>query len=323
MKSNIISKCIICASIFASIFTLSSCEKDLQDEINGSGWNHERSIINIQLENQIGKATIENISATEGIIELSINVGAQASMATVKIVDMEISYQAESSVKIGETVNLSNGSTDIKVKATTGEVRTYTISANSFTEDIEGTWDIKSLTIYGGTGPEYGGGAVMQLSDKPWCWSEVYGPEVECDNQLVFKMTGVAEDGSTMGTCLNNAGADGKYADFMFMAAVNKEGDSDIDLEHFYRQIPEGESTWVRNYSDNTITFTDKNGIKTVGKLVSAGEIDCGNGKSHTVETNAFQFSLNGTDDWTNIYSDYDKFAKKPRIYWIGVTKVK
>ena len=106
------------------------------------------------------------------------------------------------------------------------------------------------------------------------------------------------------------------------MGDGNKENPGvDIDLKKFYRQIPEGESTWVRDYAANTITFTDKEGRKTTGSLVAAGTEDLGNGLSMTIDRNAFAFNLSGTDDWTNIYSDYDKFVKKVRRYWISVSK--
>lgn len=79
----------------------------------------------------------------------------------------------------------------------------------------------------------------------------------------------------------------------------------------------------MRDYSAGTITFTDKDGRQTVGSFIGAGEVNCGNGKKFTVANNAFQFNLKGTDDWKNIYSDYDKFVKRPRIFWVSVTKVK
>ena len=222
-------------------------------------------------------------------------------------------------------MNFENGSrsASITVTSATGETRNYTITVSgNFMETLVGTWDVKKLTIYGGTGPEYGGGAVMQLTDKPWCWSETYGPQAECDNVLTFTMTGVTDEGNTSGICINDAGADGKYADFIFLGDGNKENPGvDIDLKKFYRQIPEGESTWVRDYAANTITFTDKEGRKTTGSLVAAGTEDLGNGLSMTIERNAFAFNLSGTDDWTNIYSDYDKFVKKVRRYWISVSK--
>lgn len=322
-KETAMRKRISCVLFTLCALILQSCVKDMQDDINNGGWNHERSVISISFENQIGNATIENIDDKNGEIELSINVGAQPSMASVRLDQLEVSYQAKSSIKVGDVLDLSSGSASFTVAATTGETRTYTIKANEFSESLEGTWTINDLTVYGGTGPEYGGGAVMRLADKSWCWSSAYGPTTECDNTLTFKLTGVSAKGNPMGTCVNDAGKDGKYANFVFLAAMNKEGNEDIDLKKFYRQIPEGESTWERDYSAGTITFTDKNGHQTTGKLLDAGTVSVGNGKSFTVANNAFQFDLKGTDDWTNIYSDYDKFVKRPRVFWVSVTKQK
>ena len=311
------------ASFMICILALQSCVKDLQDDVNNGGWNHERSVIGIEFENQIGAASIENADATTGHIDLAINVGAQPSMTSVKLKKLDLSFQATSSVKVGDALDFSNGQASFTVTSTLGETRTYTIHVSEFTESLVGTYQVNTLTIFGGTGPEYGGGAIMQLADKPWCWSDTYGPDAECDNTLTFTLTGVTDDGSTTGTCINNAGDDGKYADFMFQGSMNKEEEGvDIDLKKFYRQIPEGESTWIRNYSEGTVTFISKDGRTTVGQFVEAGTIDVGYDKSFTVDNLAFQFSLNGTDDWTNIYSDYDKFAKKPRILWVSVTKV-
>ena len=112
---------------------------------------------------------------------------------------------------------------------------------------------------------------------------------------------------------------------------MNKEGSVDIDLRKFYRQIPVGESSWLRNYSENTITFTDRSGRSTVASLIDKGEHVIGqtgsNGndmkdKTFDFTSEAFQFKLQGTDDWTNIYSDYDKFAKKPRTFFVLVERV-
>lgn len=311
------------ASFMICVLALQSCVKDLQDDVNKGGWNHERSVIGIEFENQIGVASIENADATTGNIDLAINVGSQPSMTSVKLKKLDLSFQATSSVKVGDALDFSNGQASFTVTSTLGEIRTYTIHVSEFTESLLGSYQVNALTVYGGTGPEWGGGAVMQLADKPWCWSDTYGPDVECDNTLTFTLTGVTEDGSTTGTCINNAGDDGKYADFIFQGSMNKEEEGvDIDLKHFYRQIPEGESTWIRNYSEGTITFISKEGKTTVGQLVEAGTIDVGYDTSFTVDNQAFQFSLSGTDDWTNIYSDYDKFVKKPRIFWVCVTKV-
>lgn len=301
-----------------------ACVKDLQDDVNDGGWNHERTVIDIQFENQVGTATIETVDATTGDITLAINVDAVPNLSNIKLKKLEASYQAVPSIRVGDALNFENATRTaaLIVTSTTGEQREYTIHVTEFKETLVGTWNVNQLTVYGGTGPEYGGGGVMPLSDKSWCWSDQTGPQVECDNVLTFTMTGVSDEGNTSGTCVNAAGADGKYADFIFLGSMNKDNPGvDLDLKKFYRQIPVGESTWVRDYAAKTITFTDVHGTKTVGSLVDAGTEDLGNGLSMKVEHSAFAFNLNGTDDWTNIYSDYDKFAKKARRFWISVTK--
>lgn len=301
-----------------------SCLKDPQSDVNDGGWNHERSIIDIKFENQVGKAVIENTDSSTGEIALTINAAAVPDLSNIKLSKLQTSYQAMSSVAIGEVLNFENETktASLTVTATTGETREYKIYVTEFIESIVGVWDINKLVVYGGTGAEYGGGGVMQLADKSWCWSDTYGPQVECDNFITFTMTGITDDGNTKGVCLNNAGADGKYADFIFEGAQNKDNPGvDLDLKKFYRQIPEGESTWERNYAAGTITFVDASGKRTTGSLVNAGTEDLGNGLSMAIENNAFAFNPNGTDDWNNIYSDYDKFAKKVRRYWVCVTK--
>ena len=306
------------------VLTQTGCVKDLQDDVNAGGWNHERSITGITFENQVGTAIIEEVSDTEGIVEVTINMTAVPDLSAVKVSKLELSYQATASVEPGDVLNFENESksASIVVTTTTGEQREYVVTVSEFMEDLVGTYDVTGLMVYAGTGPEYGGAAVMALSDKPWCWSETYGPQAECDNVLTFTMTDISAEGNTNGICVNDAGADGKYADFLFLGSGNMENPGvDVDLRHFYRQIPEGESTWVRDYAANTITFTDQDGRRTTASLQSAGTEDLGNGLSMTIGDQAFSFALSGTDDWTNIYSDYDKFVKNPRRLWVLLTK--
>lgn len=52
--------------LVAVAFAMQSCVKDLQDDIQDGGWNHERSIISIAFENQIGNASIDNVDAETG-----------------------------------------------------------------------------------------------------------------------------------------------------------------------------------------------------------------------------------------------------------------
>ncbi|MDE6330964.1 MAG: hypothetical protein K2L80_00015 [Muribaculaceae bacterium] len=298
------------------------CVKDLQDEINNGNWNHERQVLEIKFENQVGLATIETIDATSGTIDIAINVGAVPDLSDIRLESMLLSYQATASIKPGDALNFENPqrAATMSVTSTTGETRVYTVHVNEFTEDVTGSWTVEVLTVYGGTGPEYGGGAIMPLADKPWCWNEATGPMAECDNILTFTLEGVTDEGNTYGTCVNNPGADGKYFDAIYIGN-NPESGQNVDLRHFFRQIPEGESKWTRDYSSGTISFTDKDGRITTGAFVGACTEDMGYDKTFTITDNAFEFNLNGTDDWTNIYTDYDKFVKKPRKFWITVKK--
>jgi hypothetical protein len=137
---------------------------------------------------------------------------------------------------------------------------------------------------------------------------------------LTFTLEGATDEGNTYGKCVNDAGSDGKYFDALYIGN-NPETGSNVDLKSFYRKIPEGESTWSRDYTAGTITFTDKDGNTTTGSFVGACTEDLGYSKSMTITDHAFEFSLSGTDDWSNIYSDYDKFVKKPRKFWVTIKK--
>jgi len=309
--------------IIAATMAFQSCVKDPLDDVNDGGWNHERTILDIKFENQAGAAEITTINATTGEINLAINTAAVADFSKVKLTRLQTSYQAQSSVVEGETLDFSNADKTavITITATTGETRDYKVILSDFSESLVGTWGINSLVVYGGTGPEYGGGGVMELQEKSWCWYDDAPPAAEYDNTITFTMTEILDNGNTIGTCVNDAGPDGKYADFIFKGAMNPETGEDVDLKKYYRQIPQGTSTWERNYSNGTITFTDANGKRTTGSFLGSGTVDLGNGNSYTVDSNAFSFNISGTDDWNNIYSDYDKFAKKARVFFVSVSK--
>ncbi len=298
---------------------LFSCQKNPFSEVDKGNWNNERSILDIKLANQVGKATITRIDSSRGSVALAINVAAVPDLSKIKIVQLQLSYGDKSSKSVGDDLSFDNASQSatITVTSPTGKSRVYTITASSFRETLVGTWDITGLTLYGGTGPEYGGGAVLKLTDKPWDWPADDGPQAELDNVLTFKMTGITDDGNTYGTVTNDAGPDGLYADFLFI------GKPQTDVNHFYRKIPEGKGTWLRNYATGLITFTFADSSTTSGSFVGPGTVDLGNGLSETTTDNAIEFDLNGTDDWDNIYSDYDKFVERPRKFWIDIKKQK
>ena len=295
-----------------------SCVKDPFKEFEEGDWNNERSILNIKFENQVGAAEIVRDGDDTGTITVGINVDAVPDFSNIALSNLVLSYDAASSVKVGEALNFENASNSavITVTSPTGMKREYTVIAEPFTETILGTYAISNLVVWGGTGPEYGGGAVLAMTDKPWIWPENGGPSAELDNTITLELTGFTDAGNSFGTIVNNAGADGAYADFQYVL------DPPTNVNGFYRKIPAGEGQWERNYATGMVTFTFADGSTTQGVFVeSATTVDLGFDQSKTVDNQAFQFELSGTDDWDNIYSDYDKFVKKPRTFWVDLVR--
>ncbi len=298
---------------FLGIAFLSSCLKDPFDGIK----SHERAIKAVTLGDglvQVGPAVI-NRDSSKVWVNVLMQEGTDLSSVKPTI---RVSYKATIEPASGEPINFAknNNQAVYTVTSQTGETRQWTIALVPFNEPLLGTYEITGLSLYGGTGPEYGGGAVLFLTDKPWIWPAAGGPQSELDNQLTFTFEGVTSDGKTYGRVMNDAGADGQYADFMYVM------DPETDVNHFYRKIPKGEGKWEHDYTANTITFTFADGSMSTGTFISAQTIDLGNGLKKTIPNKAFEFILNGTDDWDHIYSDYDKFVKRPRKYWIEVKKV-
>ncbi|HEY0272261.1 MAG TPA: hypothetical protein VGC22_03700 [Chitinophaga sp.] len=300
--------------IFLSLLSMGLLAGCAKDPFKGVQSN-ERAIEAITLGGdliQVGPATIDRDNA-----KASVKVLVQDNTDLSKVIaQVQPSYKATVSPAGGQPLDFAaNGNTyTYTVKSEKGDTREWTVEIIPFTETLLGAYTVQQLVVFGGTGPEYGGGAVVKMSDKPWDWSTTDGPDQELDNEITFAYTGVTPDGKTTGTVTNTAGPDGKYANFVFL-------NPRTDVNNFYRTIPQGASTWERDYSNNTVSFISAAGKRTTAVFAGASTIDLGNGLSKTITDNAFDFTLNGVDDWTNIYSDYDKFVKRPRRYWIDVKR--
>lgn len=207
--------------ILFSILLLANmaCIKDPLKEIEEGDWNNERSVINLKFENQVGKPTISRVDESTGTIELTINVSEIPDLSNIVLTSIQTSFGATSSVEQGEAINFENADQTavLTVTSPTGKSRDYTIKVYSFEETLLGSYKITDLLVYGGTGPEYGGGAVLPMTSKPWIWPATGGPEAELDNTLTFEMTGITDEGNTYGTITNDEGVDGLYADFQYV----------------------------------------------------------------------------------------------------------
>lgn len=291
-----------------AIALFSGCREDPYKGVS----SNERSIEAFTLASgQIGPAVIDR---TAGIVKINVLIQQGTDLSKVVPV-VQASYKAQLSPASGEAVNFTNNNeTTYKVTAESGETREWKVQIIPFVETLLGTYDVKGLVVYGGTGTEYGGGGVLGLQTKP-VWPVPAGPAAELDNVFTFAYSGSTADGKTYGTISNDAGADGLYANFLFT------GTPQTDVNKFYRKIPKGNGKWIHDYAANTVTFTFEDGTTTVGAFAGAGTESLGNGLSKTIADNAFVFTLNGVDNWAAIYSDFDKFVSHPRKYWIDVKK--
>ena len=213
-------------------------------------------------------------------------------------------------------------------------------------ESLVGAYKIQKFWVYGGTGPGYGGAGWVDLHNKTWWFDETtgHGIKAELDNYIEFTLTEFNAEGTqSTGKCVNWAGADGKNWDTWFYNNKKSDGternpEAPKDGSNFYRQIPIGESTWVRDYTvtPNTVTFTDAEGRKTVLELLEPGyEFTTDKYGDSNAAANKRTFPRTEGDDltfhakltgwkevWPARYSELDKVFDCPREFFIDVDKV-
>ena len=213
-------------------------------------------------------------------------------------------------------------------------------------ESLVGAYKIQKFWVYGGTGPAYGGAGWVDLHNKTWWFDEAtgHGIKAELDNYLEFTLTEFNADGTqSTGKCVNWAGANGKNWDTWFYNNKKDDGtdrnpDAPKDGSNFYRQIPIGESTWVRDYTvtPNTVTFTDADGRTTVLELLEPGyEFTTDKYGDSNAAANKRVFPRTEGDDltfhakltgwkevWPARYNELDKIFDCPREFFIDVDRV-
>ena len=184
----------------------------------------------------------------------------------------------------------------------------------AFAEDIP-TYRITNLWVGGGTGPEYGGGGIIDILTKPDYFNDEDGRGVTAlaDNYYQLRPDG---------TFVNYAGEDARNWWFVYSGSVNPVNGKDIDLRKFYDVLPLSEGQYAIDGS--TVTFTKADGTTTTAAWMAPGEYDVpGTGKKVTLTHQALAFTVTGgKDDWNNIYKDYDKIAARPRAFIIELEQL-
>ena len=251
---------------------------------------------------------------------------------------------------------------EASVKVASGETElTFTVAQEGGyvpepEETLVGNYLVTFMWVYGGTGPEYGGGGWVDMHNKTWWFDEEtgHGIHAELDNYLEFTLDSFNADFTqSTGKCVNWAGKDGKNWDTWFYnnydssKGTYRNPDAPKDGSNFYRQIPIGESTWVRDYTvtPNTVTFTDAEGKKTVVELYDEAYtfVPGYNDKNASSNTRtfprtgvkspisgvnedatlSFHAKLSGSvDNWDKSYTEIDKLFYRPRDLVIDVKKV-
>ncbi|NDV93989.1 hypothetical protein D0T84_03530 [Dysgonomonas sp. 521] len=319
--------------IVSALLILQSCQKDPLNDIEEGGWNNERSVIDIKFKGQIGNAVIENTDSETGRIEFSANMAAVTDLSKVEIEKLDISYQGKVSIQTGTALDFNNAgrSANITVTSPTGKDRIYTVYMNEFDESLVGTWSISSMALYGGVEDSWWRTGLLTFGADNDYWADgKNNPGAEYDNTLTLTLEGADNSGNTYGTCVHSAGADGKYADFVFAGSQNgKNPGVDVDMTDTYRKIPKGTSKWIRNYSAGTVTFTDEAGKEYVAAFESAGTIQLSdldassaNDVNITIPEHAFSFTYPLAWDYFSEYSVYAKVVLNPRKFFILVNKI-
>ena len=142
-------------------------------------------------------------------------------------------------------------------------------------ETLVGMYKIQQFWLYGGSAPDKGKSQWLDLHNKTWWFDqEGHGIKAELNNYLEFTLDGFnADKTQSNGKCINWAGTDGKNWSCWYHHTKINNG-TPTDGNKFYRQIPIGESTWVRDYTvtPNTVTFTHSDGEKTVLEIFNPGD---------------------------------------------------
>ena len=250
------------------------------------------------------------------------------------------------SVKDGLTITVNGAEKQISLKEdlvfapgkTTSIDYTY-YDVTLIEDSLLGCFRVKTMWVYGGTGPAYGGAGWVDIYNKPWWFDQDSGHSItaELDNYLEFTLTDLLDGGNKLtGKCVNWAGEDGKNWSCYFHNSQINSGEP-TDGNALYRHIPIGESTWVRDLTvtPNTVTFTDAWGNVTVVEVYEPTyEFVPGYGDSNaTANTRTFPRTEGddltfhakitaGKDNWSTIYNEIDKVYDRPRDFFVDVDRV-
>ncbi len=241
--------------LVAAMLLLFSCQKDPLEDIESGDWNHERNVLSINVQNQIGPAAITRNESTQKITVYVDPDGLD--YAAVKINSLILSYKATADVEEGGTLNFDNPEykSQITVTSQTGRSLTWDIILEPYEWFYVNEWKIKEQRIF--VSQEWGS-----------AWDEditgvIADAAKEMDNTIEIIKDGI-RDGRPYGRIINGSGEDGEYGSFK----LSEDVDLNPKLRHL---IPIGESDWEINLDTNVMTIS-KDGATSSAKVTKEGD---------------------------------------------------
>jgi len=188
---------------------------------------------------------------------------------------------------------------------------------------LTGTFKVASLKVLGAPGST----GMVEVKDKSWMWNSTINNEY--DNELILKPTGINGNVVTA-SIYYGAGEDGEFWDHTLISEKNKLGTGAMDLSDNYDQLPHGVSTATIDLGTGVVTIGSLTaGARIPGDYLINIEGSFSNIK-FSVPDNSFSLEMACTQyptdqytmgaDWG--YTDFDRFALRPYVYYMTFTKI-
>jgi hypothetical protein len=233
--------CLLMMVVYAVIIVSCNNEEDFHLRDISS---NERSILAVKVPDQIGPHVITRTD-TETKVTVYIKPGTDRSSIAP---DIQVSYKAKIEPRPGETFDFegNNNQRVYTVISETGLTRDWIVEVLEYDFDMNGTWKIDNAEFFYNVSEEYGADDWKGTKLLEW---PLPGAADAKDDVITFSLDGVTPDGNLYGTFTHDAGANAKFATF------NYTGNTPTNFDYKFKKLPDGSGTWLRNLTDNTITF--------------------------------------------------------------------
>lgn len=245
--------------IAAAALALTSCVKTIDRTLPGN----ERSLLEIKIQGQLGKAVIER---DEDECSATVYVMAMADYpySAVPVEGIVVSEGATPSVGKGGTLNFSNPERRAKITVTSesGKTLDWFIYLETYDPFYVGEWRIIEVKLFcnqrvSGSGD---GSWTTQLSGAEF---GTYGLP-EYDDHIIINMNPEPQDNTLLGTMEHTAGKDGEYGHFWGVYppySIETPLDMDPRLRHL---LHPGESSWKLDLTTGQMEITKDNITSTM-----------------------------------------------------------